>query len=56
MDRVKSINRKVTEVRAGASDIQTEAEALRDEVRGALTTIEDAIRVAPSKVEGNDSE
>ncbi len=56
LDRVKSINRKVTEVRAGASDIQTEAEALRDEVRGALTTIEDAIRVAPSKVEGNDSE
>jgi len=56
LDRVKSINRKVTEVRASASDIQTEAEALRDEVRGALTTIEDAIRVAPSKVEGNDSE
>ncbi len=56
LDRVKSINRKVTEVRANASDIQTDAEALRDEVRGALTTIEDSIRVAPSKVQGNDSE
>lgn len=56
LDRVKTINRKVTEVRANANDIQTEAESLRDDVRGALTTIEDAIRVAPSKGEGNDSE
>ncbi len=44
LDRVKTINRKVTEVRGGANDIQVEAEALRDEVRGALTKVEDAMR------------
>jgi hypothetical protein len=46
LDRVKAINRKVTDVRTSAGEIQTEAEALRDEVRGSLVTIEDALRAA----------
>ena len=45
LDRVKSINRKVSEVRGAAQDIQEEAESLRDEIRGALSTMEDALRV-----------
>jgi hypothetical protein len=46
LDRVKAINRKVTDVRAGADDIQTEAEALRDDIRNGLATIEDALKMA----------
>jgi hypothetical protein len=46
LDRVKTINRKITEVRSSANDIQTEAEALRDEVRGSLAIVEDALRSA----------
>jgi small-conductance mechanosensitive channel len=45
LDRVKTINRKVTDVRATANDIQTESEALRDEIRASLTAIEDALKV-----------
>lgn len=48
LDRVKAINRKATDVRAGADDIQTEAEALRDDIRNSLASIEDALRVPPS--------
>jgi len=44
LDRVKTINRKVTDVRASANEIQTEAEALRDEVRTSLAIIEDVLR------------
>jgi hypothetical protein len=44
LDRVKTMNRKVTDVRTSANEIQTEAEALRDEVRSSLTVIEDALR------------
>lgn len=47
LDRVKAINRKVTDVRAGADDIQTEAEALRDDIRNGLASIEDALRQTP---------
>ncbi len=48
LGHVKTINSRVTDVRAGADAIQVEAEALRDEVRGALTEIEDALRRAPT--------
>jgi hypothetical protein len=48
LERVKTMNRKVTDVRASANEIQTEAEALRDEVRASLTIIEDALRTAAS--------
>jgi len=40
------MNRKVTDVRSSANDIQTEAEALRDEVRASLAIVEDALRSA----------
>lgn len=46
--RVKTINSKVTDVRSSIDDIQGEAVALRDEVRGALTAIEDALKTEPS--------
>lgn len=50
LERVKTMNRKVTDVRASAGEIQTEAEALRDEVRASLTVIEDALRsTAPTE-------
>jgi hypothetical protein len=45
--RIASINRKVTSIRTGASDIQCEAEALRDEIRSALCAIEDGMRLPP---------
>ena len=39
LERVKSINRKVTEVRGSAQGIQDEAEYLREEIRGAMSSI-----------------
>ena len=48
LKRVTSINRKVTEVRCCADGISSEASTLRDEVREALLSIEDAIRAADS--------
>lgn len=46
LDRVKTMNRKVTEVRTSANEIQAEAEALRDEVRASLAEVEDELRAA----------
>lgn len=46
LNRIKSINRKVTEVRNSADGISNEATTLRDEVRESLLAIEDAIRAA----------
>jgi hypothetical protein len=46
LDRVKTVNRKVTEVRTSANEIQMEAETLRDEVRASLAVVEDALRAA----------
>jgi hypothetical protein len=40
LGRVKTISTKVTLVRGGADDIQQEAEALRDDIRGALSDLE----------------
>jgi len=45
MERIKTINRRATEVRKGADGIDEEARALRDEIRDALVKIEDAIRI-----------
>jgi len=42
--RVTNISRKVTDVRSGVDVIQVEAEAIRDEIRGALADIEEALR------------
>jgi hypothetical protein len=48
LNRVKTINRKVTDVRSTADEIGTEATSLRDEIREALIALEDAIRHADS--------
>jgi hypothetical protein len=44
LERIKSINRKVTDVRSTAEEIGTEATSLREEIREALIALEDAIR------------
>ena len=51
LERVKNINRYLTDVRSGADSIKDEAEGLRDEVRDALSSIEEAIRSSSSKSE-----
>jgi hypothetical protein len=43
LNRVKTINRKVTEVRSTAEEIGMETGSLRDEIREALVALEDAI-------------
>jgi hypothetical protein len=49
LGRVKAINTKVTLVRGGADDIQQEAEALRDDVKGALSDLEAALYLNPGQ-------
>jgi hypothetical protein len=51
LERVKNINRYLTDVRSGADSIKDEAEGFRDEVRDALSSIEEAIRSSSSKSE-----
>lgn len=41
-------------IRGSADEIQTEAEAIRAEVRGALSEIEEALRVRESMLAGTD--
>jgi hypothetical protein len=48
LNRIKNINRRVTDVRSTAEDIGTEATGLRDEIRDALMALEDAIRQSAS--------
>lgn len=48
LGRIKTINTKATAVRSGADEIQREAEALRDDVKGALSDVEDSLRLKPS--------
>ena len=45
LKRITNINTKATSIRHGADDIQQESELLRDEVRGALTAVEESLRV-----------
>ena len=45
LDRVKTINRHLTSVHDGANEVQSQAEAIRAEVRDGLFSIEDALRV-----------
>jgi len=49
--RIGTINTKAGDVRNTADAIRQEAESLRDEVRGALTEIEDLMRVVPAMPE-----
>jgi hypothetical protein len=51
LERIKTINRRVTEVRGGADGIEEEARALREEIRDALTKMEDAIRATATAQE-----
>lgn len=46
--RISTINRKVTDVRGSADAIQVEAEGLRDEIRSALSEIENTLRPGSS--------
>jgi hypothetical protein len=46
LNRIKTINRKVTDVRSTAEEIGTEAGSLRDEIREALIALEDGVRQA----------
>lgn len=55
LDRVKNINRKATEARGSAQGIQEEAELLRDEIRSALLTIEEAVQILPGTKHLSDS-
>ena len=49
LGRVKTINTKATAVRSGADEIQREAEALRDDVKGALSDLEESLCLKPSQ-------
>jgi len=55
LGRVATINRKVTDVRGSANEIQTEAEALRDEIRSGLSAIESAIHVISKESKKSDA-
>jgi hypothetical protein len=55
LGHVANINRKVTEVKGIAGDIQREAEALREEVRAALVAAEDAVRIVSGDDQGSDA-
>lgn len=46
IDRVKNIRRKANDVRSSADEISGQADSLRDEVRDALTAIEETLRNA----------
>jgi len=45
--RIKTINTCVTNVRAGADNIHREAESLREDVRGALSDLEESLCLKP---------
>ncbi len=47
--RVKNINRYLGDVRLGADSIKNETEGLRDEIRDALSNIEQVIHTQSSK-------
>jgi hypothetical protein len=46
LERIKTINRRASEVRNGADGIEEEARALRDEIRDALAKMDDSIRTS----------
>ncbi len=51
LGRVKEINRQAGAVRDGATGIQAEAEALRDEIKNSLLLIEEAMRAGVGRPE-----
>ena len=48
LKRITSINKHITALRQNTNDIEAEAETLKHELRDALTSIEDAMRVVSS--------
>ena len=50
LGRIKTINTKASVVRSGADDIQQEAEALRDDVKDALSDLEECLGLKPSQM------
>ena len=50
LKRIKSINDHLTALRKSANGIETEAETLRNELRDALTSIEDTVRDVSSEI------
>jgi len=54
LERVKKITRRAGDVRGNADEIQQEAEILRDEVRAALVSMEDALHDPRSGIEVRD--
>lgn len=49
LKRITSINKHLTKLRENANDIEADAEMLRNELRDAIASIEDAVRDASSK-------
>jgi len=45
LGRVKTINTKATAIRTSAGEIQNEADLLRDDVKGALSDLEELLRL-----------
>jgi len=54
VERVKNINRLVTEVQDGGNAIKSEAEELRDDIRDALAAIEELFRQSSSHGKASD--
>lgn len=50
LNRVKTINQKISSLQSTTIDIKQELESLRDEIRSALVSIEDAMRI-PGDIE-----
>jgi hypothetical protein len=50
LKRIASINKHLTALRQNANDIETDAEMLRNELRDAIASIEDAMRDVPSEL------
>jgi hypothetical protein len=46
LGKIKNIKTKVTNIRDGANDIEGEADALRTDITGALSEMEDALKAA----------
>jgi ABC-type transporter Mla subunit MlaD len=44
LGRIKTVNTRITDLRDGADEIQREVEAVRDEIRDALSDVEGALR------------
>jgi hypothetical protein len=53
LGKIINIKTKITNIRAATGDIESEAESLRDDIRGALSLMEDGLRVGRNKGEAS---